>query len=328
MSKEAVAHDANCPFGKDELAYPVPDARRGSMKAWVVAAAAATILAGWAASTASARILHYQVTVTVSGPGRVTGTGDGGTIDCPGTCSAMIRQETFITLTETPDGGAQFTSWGGSCTEAGTASTCTLVLSGPKEVSAGFGTPPPPITRFNLSVKKAGTGTGFVGGAGGIDCGPTCTAPFQEGTKVSLLAVADDGAEFKGWTGGGCSGTGQCVVTVTANTDVTATFERVDSDPPHLRTIGGTAKRGSTAKLRFRVFDNSGESREVLTIMNGKSTIGRVTVPLAQVLYRHIYTASWHVPRGTSKGKHLYCGVATDKAGNRSKRSCSTLRVT
>jgi Divergent InlB B-repeat domain len=288
---------------------------------------AALVLAGWG-STASARILHFQVTVSVSGPGRVTGTGDGGSIDCPGTCSAMIRQETFITLTAMPNGGAQFTSWGGSCTEAGTASMCTLVISGPKEVTAGFGTPPPPITRFNLTVKKAGTGTGFVGGAGGIDCGPTCSAAFQEGTKVNLLAVADDGAEFKGWTGAGCSGTGQCAVTVTADTEVTATFDHLDREPPRIRTIGGVAKRGGTARLRFRVFDNSGESREVLTIMNGRSTIGRVAVPLAEVVYRQIYTASWRVPRGTAKGRHRYCGVAADKAGNRSKRSCSTLRLT
>ena len=145
---------------------------------------------------------------------------------------------------------------------------------------------------------------------------------------MSLLAVADDGAEFRGWTGGGCSGTGQCAVTVTADTEVTATFDRVDRDPPHMRTIGGTARRGGMARLRFRVFDNSGESREVLTIMNGKSIIGRVAVPLAEVVYRHIYTASWHVPRGTAKGRHLYCGVAADKAGNRSTSSCSALRVT
>jgi hypothetical protein len=298
------------------------------MRSLVVAAMAASILAGWVASTASARILHYQVTVSVSGPGRVTGTGDGGTIDCPGTCSAMIRQETLITLTETPDGGAQFTGWGGSCTESGTASTCTLVISGPKEVTAGFGTPPPPITRFNLKVRKAGTGTGFVGGAGGIDCGPTCSAAFQEGTKVNLLAVADDGTEFKGWSGAGCSGTGQCAVTVTADTDVTAIFDRVDRAPPRLRTIGGTARRGGTARLHFRVFDDSGASREVLTIMNGKTTVGRVAVPLAEVVYRRVYTASWHVPLGTAKGRHLYCGVATDRAGNRSKRSCSTLTIT
>jgi hypothetical protein len=82
------------------------------------------------------------------------------------------------------------------------------------------------------------------------------------------------------------------------------------------------------ARLRFRVFDNSGESREVLTVMNGKSTIGHVAVPLSEVVYRRIYTASWRVPRVTAKGMHLYCGVATDKAGNTSKRSCSTLRIT
>jgi hypothetical protein len=42
------------------------------MKALLVLVATASALAGWAASTASARTFHYQITVTASGPGRVT----------------------------------------------------------------------------------------------------------------------------------------------------------------------------------------------------------------------------------------------------------------
>ena len=287
---------------------------------------AAAALSAWAVSTASARTLHFQVTVSVSGPGRVTGTGDGGSIDCPGTCSAMIRQETFITLTATPDGGAQFTSWGGSCTEAGTASTCTLIISGPKEVTAGFGTPPPPITRFNLTVKKAGTGTGFVGGAGGIDCGPTCSAAFQAGTKVNLLAVADDGAEFKGWTGGGCSDTGQCAVTVTADMEVTATLRPVDRAPPHFRTIAprphpaaqpSSASASSTTAARARAVRD----------LQGKTTSRASPSRSKPVHYGRTYTAHWRVP---AKRRRAAAATAPsrDKAGNASKRSCSALRIT
>jgi hypothetical protein len=301
------------------------------MGRWILLAIAASALAGWAAATASARILHYQVTVAVSGPGRVTAPAPdptSGSIDCPGTCSASIKQQTELTLTATPDGGAEFTGWGGSCVQDGTGSTCTLVISGPMDVTAGFETPPPPPKRFTLSVSKTGTGSGFVGAAGGIDCGPTCSASFGENAQVKLLAVPDTGSTFGGWSGGGCSGTDACTVTIASNTAVTARFDHVDKDPPGFRTIGGSAVRGTTAELRFRVYDDSGKSRELLTILKDRKPIGRVTVPLGPVRYGRTYTAGWHVPRAAAKGMRLYCGIAVDAAGNASKRSCSALRIT
>jgi hypothetical protein len=41
---------------------------------------------------------------------------------------------------------------------------------------------------------------------------------------VTLTATAGPGSTFAGWSGGGCSGTGTCVVTVTSATTVTADF--------------------------------------------------------------------------------------------------------
>jgi hypothetical protein len=302
---------------------------RGVVRATIMVAIAVSVLAGWAASTASARTLHYQITVTVSGPGRVTGTGDGGSFDCSTSCSAMIREKTLLVLTAVPNDGAQFTGWGGSCVQYGSDTTCQLSITGPKDVTAGFGTPPPPPPpRFGLAVRKAGTGTGYVAGAGGIDCGPTCTATFAPGTKVALLAVADDGSAFVGWSGAGCGGTDQCLVTLAADTQVTATFDHVDRDAPHLRTFASAAKPGKTALLRYRVADDSGKSAETFTIMKGKAVVGRVAVPLKRVHYGRTYAASWRVPAKTAKGKLVFCAVAADKAGNASKRSCSGLRIT
>lgn len=298
------------------------------MKRWILVAATASAFVGWAASTAPARTLHFEVTVSVTGPGRVTGSGDGGSIDCPGNCSALIRQQTSITLTATPDDGAELTSWGGSCSDSGMGDTCTLLITGPKSVTAGFDTPPPPPPMFTLTVAKAGTGTGYVGGAGGIDCGPTCAVTLQEGSTIPLLAVADDGSRFAGWSGGGCSGTDKCTVTFTADMQVTATFDHVDRAPPHIRTIASSARPGTTAQLRFRVYDDSGMSRELLTILKGKVTIARVAVPIATVLYGRTYSARWHVPAGLTPGARLYCAVAIDQAGNRSTRSCSAFTVT
>src|SRR5438128_12606461 len=96
------------------------------MKAFVAAAFAAACLSAWAVSTASARALHNPVSVTVSGPGKVTGSGDGGAIDCPTQCFAQIRQNTSITLTETPSGGAEFAGRGGDCASSGTGAQCTI----------------------------------------------------------------------------------------------------------------------------------------------------------------------------------------------------------
>ncbi len=108
---------------------------------------------------------------------------------------------------------------------------------------------------------------------------------------------------------------------------MTATFDHVDRAPPHIRTIPGSGARGTTAELRFRVYDDSGMSREVLQVMKGKATIARIAVPMASVLYGRVYSAKWHVPRGQTPGLRLYCAVAIDPAGNRSARACSTFRI-
>ena len=68
-----------------------------------------------------------------------------------------------------------------------------------------------------------GPGQGTVSGPG-ISCGATCLAVYNPGTVVSLSATADPGSTFGGWSGGGCSGTGLCTVTMNADTTITANF--------------------------------------------------------------------------------------------------------
>jgi hypothetical protein len=81
---------------------------------------------------------------------------------------------------------------------------------------------PPPVT---LSVVRAGAGSGTVSSVpAGIACGTDCAHAYPVGTAVRLAAAAAAGSTFTGWSGGGCSGTVACTVTLGASTTVTATF--------------------------------------------------------------------------------------------------------
>jgi CSLREA domain-containing protein len=75
---------------------------------------------------------------------------------------------------------------------------------------------------FSLSVAAAGPGT-VTSSPAGISCPGTCSAAYASGTTVTLTAAPASGATFGGW-GGDCSGTGSCVVTMSAARSVTATF--------------------------------------------------------------------------------------------------------
>ena len=94
------------------------------------------------------------------------------------------------------------------------------------------GTVDPPDARLpdaampvTLTVATTGTGAGTVTSTpAGIDCGATCTAPFNAGSAITLGATPSTESTFTGWSGGGCSGTGSCTVTLAASTTVTATF--------------------------------------------------------------------------------------------------------
>lgn len=78
---------------------------------------------------------------------------------------------------------------------------------------------------FTLTVTKDGMGSGTVTSSpSGIDCGSDCSESYNGGSSVTLTATPAAGSLFGRWSGGGCSGTGTCTVTLDADTTVTATF--------------------------------------------------------------------------------------------------------
>lgn len=89
---------------------------------------------------------------------------------------------------------------------------------------------------FSVSVAKAGAGGGSVQSSSpGIECGSSCSAPFDDGATITLTATPAAGSSFAGWSGAGCSGVGACALSMSADRTVTATFNPLPpagSPPP------------------------------------------------------------------------------------------------
>lgn len=129
---------------------------------------------------------------------------------------------------------------------------------------------PPVGSNFTLTVTKAGTGTGTVTSSpAGINCGATCSASYAPATGVTLTAVQASGSTFAGWSGGGCSGTGACTVTMNANTAITATFNTQN------QTIATITVTPSTATLSVK--NNQTQQYTAVATDSAGSTIPGVT---------------------------------------------------
>ena len=168
--------------------------------------------------TATFTLNIYTLTVTNAGTGGGSIASAPAGISCGADCNEPYNHGTVVTLTATANLGSTFTGWSGSgC--SGTA-TCIVTMTAAQTVTAGFA-----LNNYSLTIIPAGNGTGTVNSApAGISCGADCTEPYTFGTGVTLTASPGLGSTFTGWSGGGCSGTGTCNVTINSAQSVTATF--------------------------------------------------------------------------------------------------------
>ncbi len=168
----------------------------------------------------------FTLTVTNTSTGTGTVTSGDGKINCGLDCSDSYLSGSVVTLSATTASGSVFNGWSvnGDVSVCGTNPSCTLTVTGDTNVTATFGLAPP---TFNLTTVRVGTGSGTVtSGDGKITCGATCSASYADNSTVTLSATAAPNSVFKGWSGGGCSGTGTCTLTIHADTNVSATFNK------------------------------------------------------------------------------------------------------
>jgi hypothetical protein len=151
-------------------------------------------------------------------------------------------------------------------------------------VGSGNTAPPAMVT---LTVGTAGTGSGTVTSApAGISCGTTCSWSYASGTSMSLTATPVLGSTFAGWTGGGCSGAGACLVNLTAATTINATF---------------TANQ-QTGAIRFVQSNYAAPQASLATVT--------VTFPAAQAAGNlNVVVVGWNDTKATVSS-------VTDSAGN------------
>ncbi|HYD42028.1 MAG TPA: glycoside hydrolase family 6 protein [Anaeromyxobacter sp.] len=157
-----------------------------------------------------------NATLTVARSGTGTGTVTGTGINCGTTCSTIVPVGTVVTLTATPGASSSFSGWAGC---SSTTNVCAVTVAANQTVTASF---TGGVTNYTLTVGTAGTGSGTVTG-GSINCGVACSQQSPSGTTVTLTATPAANSVFSGWSGA-CTGTGACIVTLTADRSVTATF--------------------------------------------------------------------------------------------------------
>ena len=152
--------------------------------------------------------IEYSLTLNVAGSGSITKIPD----------QTIYHYGDSVQLTGVPAAGWYFDHWSGDLT--GTSNPASLTMNGNKTVTATF-----TFHTYTLSVSKSGTGSGTVtSNPTGINCGSDCSEDYGDNTSVTLSATAATGSTFGGWSGGGCSGTSTCMVTMDAAKTVTASF--------------------------------------------------------------------------------------------------------
>jgi len=114
-----------------------------------------------------------------------------------------------VTVTATAATGYTFTGWSGACSGTG---ACVVTMNADKTITATFSA----IVMYNLTVAVSPAGAGTTNPAAGV-------YTYTAGTAVTVTATPAAGYVFSGWSGA-CTGTGPCVVTMSANKSVTANF--------------------------------------------------------------------------------------------------------
>ena len=146
----------------------------------------------------------------------------------------------MITLTATADAGYEFDFWSGDAN--GTNPTINIIMDSDKDITANFKVYVP--VYYTLTINTDGNGSGSVTPASGQS--------YLSGTEVDLIATADAGSVFAGWSGNISETATTTTISIDDNMTVTATFidensvAEVTLDPTDDAWVKSTAPNATT----------------------------------------------------------------------------------
>ena len=192
---------------------------------------------------------EQNLKVSATGPGTVTGTSPGAEftpIECgngASICEATYNQAATVILFANHNERTAFAGWKG-CPNVLGPTECEVTLTVATKVTAEFKAIPQQV----LTVSNPGTGLGagtITGGQGGeftpIECGngaETCTAEYNQGATIILIAAPNERSTFASWSGcESVSGT-ECTVTMSAAKSVEAKFTAIPQQKLTVTTEG------------------------------------------------------------------------------------------
>ena len=172
-------------------------------------------------------VQEFELTIETDGSGS-------GEVECelqegPESCASEYPEGAEVRLLPTADSGSEFVEFSGDCEGS---SPCELLIEEDSAVTVTFDLVGP-----RLTVKTAGSGSGTVKcKADGGELEP-CAPAYLEGTELVLVATANPGSQFAGWSGA-CTADPCELPPLAGDTVVTATFNLIPS------TSGGGGSGG------------------------------------------------------------------------------------
>lgn len=172
-----------------------------------------TVLNWEAVGNIPTRTLTVDVDPAGTGTGTVTGNG-------------TYNIGTWQEISATADPGSTLAGW--SCIAVGTLPVNTtdnplsVLMDRDKTCTAIFNLIPNPRT---LTVVKTGAGT-VTSTPLGINCGNDCSEIYELNTIITLTATPDADNTFVSWSGGNCTRTQECAVTLDTDITITAIFKK------------------------------------------------------------------------------------------------------
>jgi hypothetical protein len=99
-----------------------------------------------------------------------------------------------------------------------------------------------------------------------------------------------------------------------------------DRRAPIDQAFKSTGTHGKYALLGYLAMDGRGETADAFVITKGTKVVKRISLQLADTSPFLPYVVRWKVPK-TVKGKLRFCVTSTDRAGNKSNKSCAALTI-